>query len=84
MGGISALVKRVLPFLVNYVLPVASQFVGGLVHDITIGKGIKNSLKSQAKKTVKRVYCRAARGKGAGGLAGADAVLVEDAIYSTG
>ena len=63
---ISALAKRALPFLVNYVLPEASQFLGGLMHDITHGKGIKSSLKSQAKKTVKRVLSKVRRERGAG------------------
>ena len=36
------------------------------MHDTTHGMGINNSFKLQAKKTAKRVYSRATRGKGAG------------------
>ena len=66
LGVISALAKRAIPFLGNYVLPEASQFLGGVINDITHGKGVKSSLKSQAKKTVKRVFSKVARGRGAG------------------
>ena len=66
LGVISTLAKRALPFLANYILPEAGQFLHGLVQDVTHGKGIKKSLKSQAKKTVKRVINRVAKGKGAG------------------
>ena len=66
LGVISTLAKRALPFLANYILPEAGQFLHGLMQDVTHGKGIKKSLKSQAKKTVKRVINRVARGKGAG------------------
>ena len=66
LGVISALAKRAIPFLGNYVLPEASQFLGGLIQDITLGRPVKSSLKSQAKKSVKRVFSKVARGKGAG------------------
>ena len=64
LGVISALAKRDMPFFGNYVLPEASQFLGGLIHNITHGKGVKSGLKSQAKKTEKRVFSKVARGKG--------------------
>ena len=53
LGVISTLAKRALPFLSNYILPEAGHFLQGLIHYVTQGKGIKKSIKSQAKKSVK-------------------------------
>ena len=65
LGVISTLAKKALPFLSNYILPEAGQFLQGLMHDVNHGKGIRKSLKSQAKKGANRVISRVARGKGA-------------------
>ena len=66
LGVISTLAKKALPFLSNYILPEAGLFLHGLMQDVSHGKGVKKSFKSQVKKTANRVITRVARGKGAG------------------
>ena len=66
LGVISTLAKKALPFLSNYILPEAAKFFQGLMQDVSHGKGVKKSFKSQVKKSANRVITRVARGKGAG------------------
>ena len=43
------------------------------MHDVSHGKGIKKSFKSQAKKGVKRIFSKVARGKAAARARGSGA-----------
>ena len=56
IGSLFKVAKNIaVPFMKNVLLPVVKDKASQLLKDTAIGKGLKNSLKSSAKRTGKRV-----------------------------
>ena len=66
--GIGSLIKTAkniaVPFMKNVVLPVVKDEASQLLKDVASGKSLKNSLKSLAKRTGKRVITKVLTGRG--------------------
>ena len=53
-----------LPTVKKYLLPAAGRFASGVLKDVSVGKQFKESVKSRAKKNIKRVGSQILSGKG--------------------
>ena len=65
IGSLFKLAKNIaIPFMKNVVLPVVKDEASQLLKDVPSGKSLKNSLKSSAKRTEKRVIMKVLTGRG--------------------
>jgi hypothetical protein len=60
----SSIGKFVLPAVKKYLAPAATEFAHGIIHDLSQGKNIKNSMKTRGKTGLKKIRSRILQGKG--------------------